>query len=144
MTSRVAALKPYAPLALRVGLAIVFGLFAMQKLAAPEQTRAEIQLLINVGLGSAAALNYYMGILELLIALGFLFGAYVRLVAIAASLVLIGILATFLQKYGASVDPNLYRDIGLLGACVNLWITGAGRWSVDTWRERRRRARLTT
>ena len=52
----------YASLVLRLGLAIVFGLFGYQKLSVPEQTRAEIQLLLDIGLGSAAAINFYLGL----------------------------------------------------------------------------------
>lgn len=139
MSDRLAKLVPYAPLVLRLGLAVVFFLFAYQKLSVPEQTRAEIQILLDIGLGSAAAINYYIGLLEMIIALGLLFGGYVRLVSGLAALSLIGILVSFLRKYGAEVDPNLYRDVGLLGGALSLWLTGAGPLSFDAWRARRRR-----
>src|SRR3989344_2063556 len=126
-------LKKYAPIFLRLGLAIVFLLFGYQKLSVPEQTRAEIQLLLDVGLGSASAINYYLGLAELLVATGFLFGAYIKYVAPLASILLTGFFISFFWKYGASVDPTLYRDLGLLGGSLSLWFFGAGSWSLDGW-----------
>lgn len=130
----------FAPVVLRLGLALVFLLFGMQKLVVPEQTRAEIQLLLNLGLGTTAAINYYFGLLELLVALGFFFGAWIRTVSVIAALSLLSILASFFLKYGTKMDPTLYRDLGLLGGALSLWLTGAGPWSLDHWRARRRSA----
>lgn len=129
---------PYAPLVVRLGLALVFVLFGVQKLAAPEQTRAEIQLLLSLKLGSAAAINYYLGLLEVMVALGLFFGIAVRMVSVLAALSLVSILLSFFVKYGVRFDPGLYRDFGLLGAAVSLWLTGAGPFSLDAWREKRR------
>lgn len=139
MSDRLAKLASYAPLMLRLGLAVVFFLFAYQKLSVPEQTSAEIQILLDSGIGSAAAINFYLGLLEMIIALGLILGAYVRVVSGLAVLSLVGILVSFLSKYGADVDPSLYRDVGLIGAALSLWLTGAGPLSFDRWRARRRR-----
>ena len=141
MSERLYRLKPYAPLIVRLGLALVFFLFAYQKLSIPEQTSAEIQILLDLGLGSAAAINYYLGLMEMIIALGLVLGVHVRFVSGLAALSLVGILVAFLRKYGASVDPNLYRDVGLLGAALSLWLTGAGPLSWDNWRAKKRRQR---
>lgn len=129
-------LKIYAPLILRLGLAIVFFLFGYQKLSVPEQTRAEIQLLLDIGLGSAAAINFYLGLMELLIALGFVFGAFIKYLAPLAAFLLFGFFSSFLWKYGLSVDPTLFRDIGLLGGALSLWLTGGGAFSFDNWRSK--------
>lgn len=129
-------LKIYAPLILRLGLAIVFFLFGYQKLSVPEQTRAEIQLLLDIGLGSAAAINFYLGLMELLIALGFVFGVFVKYLAPLAAFLLFGFFSSFLWKYGLSVDPTLFRDIGLLGGALSLWLTGGGAFSFDNWRSK--------
>lgn len=139
MSDRFARFKQYSPLVLRLSLAVVFFLFAFQKLSVPEQTQAEIQILFDFGIGSAAAINFYMGLLEMIIALGLIFGAYVRVVSGLAALSLVGILISFLKKYGVNVDPGLYRDVGLLGAAISLWLTGAGPLSLDRWRDRRKR-----
>lgn len=132
------SLEKYAPLFLRLGLAVVFALFGYQKLSVPEQTRAEIQLLLDVGLGSASAINYYLGLLELLVALGFLFGVYMRSIAPLASILLAGFFVSFIWKYGASIDPTIYRDLGLLGGSLSLWFSGSGPWSLDEWFESKR------
>lgn len=131
-------LKKYAPILLRFGLAVVFLLFGYQKLSVPEQTRAEIQLLLDIGLGSASAINYYLGLAELLVALGFLLGAYMKYIASLASVLLTGFFVSFIWKYGASVDPTLYRDLGLLGGTLSLWFSGAGPISIDAWFESKR------
>ena len=55
-----------ALLVLRIGLAIVFLLFGFQKLSSPSQTTAEIQLILNfMPLAGAAAINFYLGLLEI-------------------------------------------------------------------------------
>lgn len=129
-------LKIYAPLILRLGLAVVFFLFGYQKLSVPEQTRAEIQLLLDVGLGSAAAINYYLGLIELTIAFGFVLGAFIEYLAPLAAFLLFGFFSSFLWKYGINVDPTLFRDIGLLGGALSLWLTGGGAFSFDNRRNK--------
>lgn len=129
-------LKIYAPLILRLGLAIVFFLFGYQKLSVPEQTRAEIQLLLDIGLGSAAAINYYLGLMEILIAFSFVFGAFIKYLAPLAAFLLLGFFSSFMWKYGINVDPTLFRDIGLLGGALSLWLTGGGAFSFDNWRSK--------
>ena len=130
-------LKIYAPLVLRLGLAIVFFLFGYQKLSVPEQTRAEIQLLLDIGLGSAAAINYYLGLIELMIAFGFVLGAFIGYLAPLAAFLLFGFFSSFMWKYGINVDPTLFRDIGLLGGALSLWLTGGGALSFDNWRSKK-------
>ena len=129
-------LKIYAPLILRLGLATVFFLFGYQKLSVPAQTRAEIQLLLDIGLGSAAAINYYLGLLELMIAFGFVLGAFIGYLAPLAAFLLFGFFSSFMWKYGINVDPTLFRDIGLLGGALSLWLTGGGVLSFDNWRSK--------
>ena len=129
-------LKIYAPLILRLSLAIVFFLFGYQKLSVPEQTRAEIQLLLDIGLGSAAAINYYLGLLELMIAFGFVLGAFIRYLAPLAAFLLFGFFSSFMWKYVLNTDPTLFRDIGLFGGALSLWLTGDGALSFDNWRSK--------
>lgn len=124
-------LARFAPLIIRIGLAVVFLLFGMQKLSNPSQTTAEIQLLLNWKLSNVAVLNYYLGLTEIILAAAFLSGFKVRIAAVIASFLLILFLFSFLAKYGLSINPDLYRDIGLLGAAISLILTGAGPWSAD-------------
>lgn len=137
-------LKIYAPLILRFGLAIVFFLFGYQKLSLPEQTRAEIQLLLDIGLGSAAAINYYLGLIELIIAFSFVFGAFIKYLAPLAAFLLFGFFSSILWKYGLSTNPEIFRDIGLFGGALSLWLTGGGAFSFDDWHSKKSSVSETT
>ncbi|MEK7198143.1 MAG: DoxX family protein, partial [Patescibacteria group bacterium] len=137
-------LKIYAPLVLRLGLAVVFFLFGYQKLSVPEQTRAEIQLLLDIGLGSAAAINYYLGLIEIVIAFSFFFGVFIQYLAPLAAFLLLGFFSSFLWKYGLNTDPALFRDIGLLGGALSLWLIGGGILSFDDWRSKKPQVSETT
>jgi len=123
--------RKYAPLVLRVGLAVVFILFGLKKLISPSQATAEIQLLMNFGLADAAALNFYIGLLEIIIAMAFFIGFKVRVFAIFAGVLLTMFFVSFFAKYGLSINPDIYRDIGLLGGAITLFLLGAGPLSID-------------
>lgn len=127
----------FAPLFLRIGLALVFGLFGIQKLSHPSQTTAEIQLLSNFELVDAAALNFYLGLAELCVATSFLLGFKIRLFAIISFLMVGMFFLSFLSKYGASLNPDLYRDVGLVGASIALFLLGAGPLSIDEFLSRK-------
>lgn len=127
--------QKYAPLSLRVGLAMVFLLFGLKKLLSPEQTTSEIQLLLNFELADAAALSFYVGLVEMIITFAFLFGFKVRLFAMLAAMLTLLFLASFLVKYGVSINPDLYRDVGLLGGAIALFLLGAGPLSLDNRRK---------
>lgn len=137
MSAKNKNLSAYAPLALRAGLFVVFALFGLQKLSNPSQSASEIQLLMNWNIGNAAAMNYYLGLIEIILAISFFIGFKVKITSLAASGLLILFFSSFLFKYGLSINPNLYRDIGLLGATLALFLWGAGPISID-----RRRASL--
>lgn len=121
-----------ALLVLRVGLAVVFLLFGYQKLSNPSQTTAEIQLLLNfLGLAAAAAINYYLGLIEVATALALLAGVKTHLFGIIAAILTGSFLASFLVKFGTTINPDLYRDVGLTAIGIALAILGAGRYSWD-------------
>lgn len=123
--------KEWAPLILRIGLAIVFFLFGFQKLSNPAQTTAEIQILLEfLGLAAAAAINFYLGLTELAVAFGLLLGVRTRLFGILATLLTGLFFASFLVKFGFSINPDLYRDIGLAAAGLALVFLGGGKWSL--------------
>lgn len=131
-------LKPYAPLFLRLGLAAVFFLFSFQKLFSPEQGRAEIQLLLNIGIGGSAALNFYLGLAELIIGICLLLGAYMRYAGLAAFFLITTFFLGIVTKYGITQDPTLNRDLGLIGASFTIWLLGAGPFSIDQWRKKKK------
>ena len=121
----------FSPVFLRLGLSLVFLLFGVQKLLNPGQTTSEVQLLTNFDLVDAAAANFYSGLVEILVAGSFLFGFQVRLFALVSFVMVSIFFLSFLSKYGASINPDLYRDIGLAGASLALFLMGPGPISID-------------
>ncbi len=130
-------LKPYAPFCLRIGLAAVFLLFGLQKMYAPGQGSAEIQGILGIGLGLASAMNFYIGLLELALAVSLTLGWMIKYSAPISTLLVLGIYGLIVLKYGASFDPTFSRDLGIIGACFALSFLGAGAWSVDEWLAKR-------
>ena len=120
-----------ALLILRIGLAAVFFLFGFQKLSSPSQTTAEIQLIVNLGLGAVSAINYYMGLVEIILALGLVIGIKTKLVGLAAAVLTASFLASFLIKFGVSINPDLYRDVGLTAIGIAIALLGAGKYGWD-------------
>lgn len=126
--------QKFAPLIIRLGLAIVFFLFGLHKLSVPTQTTAEIQLLYNLSIGSASAINFYVGLLEITIALLLVTGWKLQLAALAASAMTFFIFISLVIKSGALqssnpfkiIDPNLYRDLGLSAAGLALFLLAGG------------------
>lgn len=135
-------LRPYAPLFLRLGLGIVFFLFGFQKLSTPEQGQAEVQILLNIGIGGAAAINFYLGVTEMLISISLLLGAFVRYGALLATLLVIMFFTSIVSKYGISQDPTLNRDIGLAGAAFTIFLIGAGPFSIDAILKKRKKGAI--
>jgi cytochrome c oxidase subunit 2 len=123
----------FSPLFLRIGLAVVFVFFGIQKLANPGQGTSETQLITNFELADAAAINFYLGLVEIAIAISFVVGFKVRLFAIVSSLLIVTFFLSFLSKYGVSLNPDLYRDIGLIGASIALFLLGSGPMSIDSF-----------
>lgn len=122
-----------SPVFLRFGLATVFILFGIQKLSHPSQTTSEVQLLTNFELADAAAINYYLGLVELGIGLSFILGFKVRIFAAVSFLMVAMFFVSFLSKYGFSINPDLYRDVGLAGASIALFLLGSGPLSIDSF-----------
>lgn len=123
--------QKFAPIFLRIGLVLVFLFFSIQKLTKPGQGTAEVHLLLGVELADAAAINYYLGLAEFCIALSFVLGFKVRIFALISSIMVIMFFISFLAKYGISINPDLYRDVGLIGASITLFLLGAGPMSLD-------------
>lgn len=126
------------PLFLRLGLGVVFILFGIHKLSSPSQASSEIQLLLDIGIGPASALNYYLGLAEIIIAIALFLGISLNWAASVSALLITGIFGSIVYKYGLTQDPTLNRDIGLIGAALALWFIGPGPWSVDVWLKKRK------
>ena len=124
-----------ALLILRVGLALVFLLFGFQKLSSPSQTTAEIQLLLSfLGLAAASAMNFYLGLTEVTVALALLLGVRVKIFGLLAALLTASFFGSFLMSFGLSINPDLYRDVGLTAIGLALFFAGAGKYSWDAKR----------
>ena len=123
----------FAPLSLRLGLAVVFLLFGIQKLTNPGQATAETQLLTNFELADAAAVNFYLSLAELAIGISFIIGFKVRIFSFLSIFLVTTFFLSFLSKYGLSLNPDLYRDLGLLGASIALFLLGSGPISLDNY-----------
>jgi len=120
-----------ALLILRIGLGVVFLLFGYQKLSNPSQTTSEIQLVLAfIPLAGAAAINFYLGLTEVTVSIGLLTGIYARFFGIIAALLTTSFFASFLIKFGFSINPDLYRDIGLTAIGIALGILGAGNYKL--------------
>ena len=118
----------FAPLLLRLGIALVFLLFAYHKLNLDTtgQGVSEIRFLFGLGLGSASAINFYVGLLELAIGIGLVIGWQVRLFALIASGMIFFIWISYIKAQGFGIQPDLYRDLGLAAAGLALFLLGNG------------------
>jgi len=121
----------FSPLFLRIGLAFVFLFFGIQKLTNPGQATSETQLITGFELADAAAVNFYLGLTEIVIAASFVLGFKVRLFAFLSFFLVVTFFISFLSKYGVSLNPDLYRDIGLIGASGALFLLGSGPISIE-------------
>lgn len=125
--------QKFAPLPLRFGLAIVFVFFGIQKLIEPGQATLEIQLILNLDIADAAAMNFYFGLFEIIVAAALFLGLKVRIAAFVSAVLVLMFFASFLAKFQLSINPNLYRDLGLVGASIALFLLGPGPLSLDSW-----------
>lgn len=82
-------------------------------------------------MADAAAINYYLGITEIIVATTFFLGFKVRLFSLLATVLVTMFFISFLLKFGITINPDLYRDIGLAGASLALFLLGAGPFSID-------------
>lgn len=137
MTDFFSRYQKFAPLFLRFGLAIVFLFFGIQKLIDPGQATAEIQLILNFDFADVAAMNFYVALFELSIASALFLGLKVRLAALLATFFVSMFFFSFVATYKLSINPNLYRDLGLVGASIALLLLGPGPLSLDAWMEKR-------
>ncbi len=122
-------LKISAPLFLRAGLGTVFLLFGLQKLIFPAQGTSEIQLIFTsepwqwtMSLGMASAMNYYIGLAEIMLGISLFAGWMIPYAAPAGALLILGIFASIWFKYGFNTeDKTILLDAGLIGAALALW-----------------------
>lgn len=139
-------LMPYAPLFVRIGIGLVFLLFSWSKLglATAAQGRQEIIGLLGLNLGTAAALNYALGVTELMVSLSFITGTFIKYTGLLGAFLISSFFGTLVLKYGINQDATLNRDLGLIGGSLTLWLLGAGPFSVDAWLAKRKQKEQQT
>lgn len=126
--------KPYAPLAIRIGLAIILLLFGYHKLnpLTVSQGRGEIEIIFGFPLTAAAPINYYVGLFEVITGSALLLGWRIARTALLATGLIGAIFAAITISIGWNTqDTTLIKDVALTGAGFALWILGAGAISID-------------
>src|SRR3989344_8993983 len=100
-------LKSWAPVFLRLGLAAVFLVFGLQKLSFPSQGTAEIQQIFTsvageqlLSLGAASAMNYYMGLFELMLGISLAAGMAIRWAGPLSGVLVFCVFASFTLQEG--------------------------------------------
>ncbi len=124
--------KIYAPLVLRVGLALVFLWFGSQQLMNPSDWAGLIPESI-VSISSISALNFVFlnGLFEVVFGVALLVGFYTRIVALLLALHLFGI--AFTVGYN---DVGV-RDFGLAVSTLAVAMQGPGLISLDAFLNKR-------
>ena len=117
----------YCSVLLRLGLAIVFGLFGRDKLTHPEHWVVFLtpQVTRFFPFGPYEFLKF-QGVAETLLATALLSGFMTRLASAAAAGLLV-LIVVFLWP-----DPVAVRDVGLFFATLALIFAGPGKWSLDS------------
>jgi len=113
-------LKPWVAVILRVGLAVVFLSFGVDKILNPDFGAAEMQAILGVSFDFANQLNFLTALFELALAALLLVGWQIRYVAPLAALWLLTIVIALSTSAGIA-NPAVSRDIGLFAAALALW-----------------------
>lgn len=116
----------YAILILRLGLALVFFYFALDKFF---NVQGYIATFKTLGVPEMFASSFFViafGALEFIIALNLLAGWQTKSMSLAATLVILSIVLTFWLRTG----EILIRDIGLIAMALALILLGPGRFSI--------------
>jgi uncharacterized membrane protein YphA (DoxX/SURF4 family) len=116
-------LKSYAPVFLRIGLAIVFIVFGIDQLF----FNPEVWASYFPSFFPANAV-FFNGIFDLILGLWLLSGIYVRISGLLASLHLLGVVAVLSWMTGG-YNEIAVRDFGLLMAAIAVFLNGADRLS---------------
>lgn len=121
--------KKYASLIIRLGLALVFLWFGIDKFIhtlnwigwVPQWMQSLIPFSMN-------AFMYSQGVIETAIGVMLLIGFKVRVASLLASITIAGVLISLIGTGQAEI---MIRDAGLLAASLSLLLTGSSAWSFD-------------
>lgn len=126
-------MKSYAPVVLRIGLALVFLWFGSQQLLHMAMWIGLIpKSLVSMTGFTASTFVHFNGSFEIVFGLCLLFGFFTRTVALLLALHMLDI--TYVVGYGATGT----RDFGLSIAAIALFLFGMSKFSIDAWLEKRK------
>jgi len=124
-------LNKFAPLVLRFGLAFVFIWFGINQLQDSARWISFLPDFTSMLPVSQVHLIYANGTLEIVGAILLLFGVRTNIVALLLSIHLFSI------AFSIGLTATGVRDMGLAMAALSLSLLGAGKFSFDSFRERK-------
>jgi uncharacterized membrane protein YphA (DoxX/SURF4 family) len=124
-------MRSWAPVVLRVGLALLFLWFGYSQLTSTQMwVRLIPSWVTNLSGLSAATVVHFNGAFEIVFGICLLFGFFLRVVTLLLALHMIHITVTLLSS---GLNPVSARDVGLSFAAVTLFLLGPHKWTVDNW-----------
>ena len=121
--------KEYGTVILRIGLAVVFLWFGIDKFIHVQNWIGWIpDWMVSIIPLSLATFMYFQGFIETLVGLALLIGFRVRTASFFAALAILGVLASLI---GTGQTEILLRDLGLLAASISLVFTGARKLAIS-------------
>lgn len=122
-------IQKFAPVVLRVGIAVVFFYFGFSQLLEPSKWISFLPSWTSMLPISEIKFVLVNGLFEVIGAFLLLFGAYTRIIALLLALHLFGI------TFSLGLSPIAVRDFGLSIATLCICLFGAGRLSYDWYVE---------
>jgi uncharacterized membrane protein YphA (DoxX/SURF4 family) len=131
--SKYEKMREFAPLVLRVGIALVFLWFGTDQLMNPENWSGTIpQSVVDMSGMSAETIVYLNGGFEVIFCLALLVGLFTRIAALLLALHLMSIL--FVVGY----NHIGVRDFGLMMATLSIFLHGPDSYSLDSYIARKK------
>lgn len=118
-------LEEFAPLVLRVGLALVMYWFGFFQIRNPDAFAGLVPDFVANIFGSAATVSFINGIVEVILATLLLLGLFTKVVAWLLAIHMAGI--TVILGW----SPNGARDFGLTVALIAIALHGPDKYSLD-------------
>lgn len=131
MTLRLDKLAPYAPIVLRVSLALLFLWFSVQQFLHPRVWEGFVpDSVVAISHLSAGTLVFINGVFELIFGTILLIGFWTRWAALFLALHLFDI------AYTIGYDSLAMRDLGLAVATLSIFFSGPDWFTIDLWKKK--------
>lgn len=117
--------KNYAPVVLRISLALVFLYFGISQAIAPDNWTGYLPSFMTNTIITPTNIVVMNGIMEIVLGIFLAIGLYTKFASLVLGIHLIGIALTI------GFNPKGVRDLGLAAATLSLFCSGAGPWSID-------------